>query len=155
MKPIAKVLLAGCSVLVLLAVAGIAGLAWYVRAHKDDLLAQARKVRSDGAQTGRNLTEARCVDDALSRYINDKGVIGGVRTQVWLGGCLEASQPTEGFCNGVPSESEFMRTVNWRVDQCRARGLTGDSTCPNILAEVQRYCGGTSRSAKLAAAPSR
>ncbi len=155
MKPLAKVLLAGCSVLVLLAVAGIAGVAWFVRTHKDDFVAQARKARSDGAQTGRNLTEGRCVDDALSRYINDKGVLGGVRTRVWLEGCLEASQPTEGFCNGVPSESELMRTVHWRVGQCQARGFTGDSTCPNILAAVQQYCGGTSRSAKLAAAPSR
>jgi hypothetical protein len=154
MKPLAKYLLAGCSVLVLLAVGGIAGVAWFVRAHKGDLLAQARRVRSDGAQNGKNLTETLCVDEALSQYVNDRGTFGGVRTRVWLGGCLEASQATEGFCNGVPSESEFMRTVNWRVDQCRARGLTGDSACPNILAEVQQYCGGTSRSAKLAAASS-
>jgi len=79
--------------------------------------------------------------------------MGGVRVRMWLSGCLEASQPSEGFCNGVPPEREFMRTVTWRVEQCRARGLTGDSTCPNILAEVQQYCAGTSRSAKLAVVP--
>ena len=153
MKPLAKYLLAGCLVLVLLVIAGVAAVAWYVRTHKDDLLAQAREVRADGAKAGKDLSEGRCVDDALSRYSNDRGVIGGVRTRVWLSGCLEASQPTEGFCSGVPPESEFMRTVTWRVDQCRARGLAGDSTCPNILAEVQQYCAGASRSAKLAAAP--
>ncbi|HEX7676890.1 MAG TPA: hypothetical protein VF713_02115, partial [Thermoanaerobaculia bacterium] len=153
MKPLAKYLLAGCLVLVLLVIAGVAAVAWYVRTHKDDLLARAREVRADGAKAGKELTEARCVDDALSRYSNDRGVIGGVRTRVWLTGCLDTSQPTEGFCSGVPQEREFMRTVTWRVDQCRARGLAGDSTCPNILAEVQQYCGGTSRSAKLAAVP--
>src|SRR5258708_12894116 len=105
MKPIAKVLLAGCAVLVLLAVAGIAGVAWYVRAHKDDLLAQARKVRSDGAQAGRSLTEARCVDDALSRYVNDKGGIGGVPNQVWLRTPLEASHPPQGFFTVMPSQT--------------------------------------------------
>lgn len=153
MKPLAKYLLAGCSVLVLLVIAGVAAVAWYVRTHGDDLLAQAREVRSDGVKAGKDLTEERCVDDALSRYSNDRGVIGGVRTRVWLSGCLEASQPTEGFCSGVPPESEFVRTAKWQVDQCRSRGLADDSTCPNILAEVQQYCRGASRSAKLAAVP--
>jgi len=64
MKPVAKYLLVGCSVLVLLAIAGVAGVAWYVRAHKDEFLTQARKVHSDGAQAGKDLTEARCIDDA-------------------------------------------------------------------------------------------
>jgi hypothetical protein len=61
---------------------------------------------------------------------------------------LESSAFDSGFCEGVPSTDELMRTVTWRVEQCRSRGFAGDSNCPNLFTEVQRYCYGPARAKK-------
>ena len=140
MKTFGKVMLAGCTILVLLLVAGIVASVWYFRAHKDEFVSSAKRVRAEGIAAGGQLTEAQCVDKALSRYLGERGIVGGVRSRVWLSGCLTTSRPTENFCAGVPPDGEITQSAMWRVAQCQARGFTGDSTCPNILAAVQEHC---------------
>jgi hypothetical protein len=152
MKPAVRYSLIGCAIFALLLAAGIAGIAWYVNAHKGELVAKAKAVRSDGANAGKDLDESRCADESLSRYRTDGGMVGGMKKAVFLGGCLETSQISDGFCADVPREEEFMRSATWRVEQCRRHGFAGDSNCPNILAEVQRYCYGPVRVRKLTAA---
>jgi hypothetical protein len=80
-------------------------------------------------------------------------MVGSIKTTVWLGGCLETSPLSDGFCADVPSEVEFTRTATWRAEQCRQHGFAGDSTCPAIFSEVQRYCHSPARARKLANVP--
>jgi hypothetical protein len=148
MKPVVKGLLIGCSILLaaLLILAGV--LIWFAASKKDELIASGNKIRAEGTAFGKNVAEPRCVDEALERYRKDKGMVSGIQNAIFLGGCLEASAFDPDFCAGVPSEDEFTRTITWRVEQCRNRGFAGDSTCPNIFSEVQRYCHGPARAKK-------
>src|SRR5260370_6123524 len=137
----------------MLLAAGIVGVAWFVNAHKDELVAKGKALRSDGENAGKGFDEPRCVDESLSRYRINGGMMGGIKTTVWLGGCLETSQISDGFCADVPREAELMQSAKWRVAQCRPHGLAGDFTPASILAEVQKNCYGPRSARKLPTVP--
>lgn len=48
-----------------------------------------------------------------------------VLSRIWLDACLKTSTFTDGFCNGVPSPDEMLRSASWRND---------------VLAPVQNDC---------------
>ncbi|MGH8030173.1 MAG: hypothetical protein ACREO3_09585 [Arenimonas sp.] len=140
MKPAAKGLLIGCGSVVLLGVVSVIGIVVWFRAHGDELAAAGKAAQVAGATAGTSLADAQCVDTALANYTRDRGLVGAVQARVWLNGCLGTARATEGFCTNVPSEDQIMASATWRVAACDAHGLGGDSTCPNILAEVQQHC---------------
>jgi hypothetical protein len=154
MNSVAKGFLIGCSVLLVLALIAVGGITWFMKTKGADLIEQGQAMRTEGTSYGANVAESQCVTQALDRYRRDKGITGGVRATVWLGGCLESSAVEPEFCSGVPLTDEFTRTVSWRLQRCEELGLKGDSTCPNIFSEVQRYCEGSVRKGKVSAAAS-
>ena len=148
MNPILKVVLIGCGVIVVVGIVAVALIGWYVKSHGSDWMAQGKAIRAEGATFGRGTTESQCLTEAMSRYRAKRGMMSGIRQRIWLQGCLEASSFEPDFCSGVPAEEQFGATVRWRVSRCQDLGLQGDSTCPNILAEMQRYCAGPARRKK-------
>ena len=148
MKPVVKGLLIGCSVLAVLAIAVIVAVGFFVKSKSADLIERGQEMRTEGETFGRGTTESMCVSEAMRRYSADRGIISGVKQRLWLAGCLETSKFEPSFCASVPPDSEIRRTAEWRVNQCSTFGLSGDSACPNVLAEVQTYCAGADRSKK-------
>ncbi len=146
-----KGLLIGCCVLIVVGVAVIAGIFFYIRSHKDAIVAEVKELHSDGLRFGKDVAEPRCVDEAMSRYRSNAGMFGSVRTSLWLGGCLDTSALDSGFCADVPPENEMIRTGQWRAARCSAHGFAGDASCPNIFSTVQKYCGSPGRARKAAA----
>ena len=139
MQPVAKGILIGCAVIVVLGVIAIACGVWWVNANKDRLLAQGKTAETEGSTFGKDVAEPRCVDEALSRYMKDSGLTGTIRSSIWLDGCLKTSAFTDGFCDGVPADDEIAKSALWRNAECSKRGFTG-SQCGNMLAPVQKYC---------------
>lgn len=148
MKPVVKGFVIGCSILLIIGVAAVVAIIWFMRSKSEDWVAKGNEVRAAAAQFGKNVPEPRCVEEAMSRYRLKTGIVGGIEQRVWLGGCLEASAFDSGFCEGVPPDSEIVRSATWRAARCANLGFSGDSTCPNILAEVQTYCQGPARRKK-------
>lgn len=126
----------------------MAVLVWFGVSKKGEVIAQAKAIHSDGNEFGKGVSEPKCVDEAMSRYGNNRSVFGVIRNTVWMSACLESSAFDAGFCEGVPSPGEFSRTTTWRAEQCRARSFAGDSNCLNIMAGVQQYCYGPARAKK-------
>jgi len=140
MKPATKGLLIGCGSVALLGIGSFIAMALWFRSHGDELMAQGQADQAAGAKAGAALMDGQCVDGALADYAKDRGMFNAVEARLWLTGCLGTARATQGFCTGVPPESEIIRSATWRVAQCDAHHLGGDSTCPNILAEVQKHC---------------
>jgi hypothetical protein len=142
MKPATRGLLIGCGSVVLLGVACAVAVVLYVRSHGEEWMAAGKAAQAEGAKAGAKLTDAQCVDGALSNYAKDRGLAGAVAARVWMTGCFGTATATADLCTGVPPESAIMRSATWRVERCdaHAAGLGGDSTCANILAEVQKHC---------------
>jgi hypothetical protein len=140
MSGLKKGLLIGCGSVLLLGLAGVVAVVFWVRSQGPGWMEAGKAMEDAGAKAGAALADAQCIDGALAEYRKDRGLMGAVNARVWLSGCLGVAQPTADFCAGVPPESEIMASATWRVARCDAHGIGGDSTCPNILAEVQKHC---------------
>ena len=135
-----KALLIVVIVGVVLAAGVIAAGVYYVYRNKDAWLARAKEVATEGKDFGKHTDNQGCVDEGISRYKKDPGLTGVLSNSVFLRTCLEASRATSGFCNDVPKATEFVKTAQWRVQQCRQVGLGSDSNCPNLFTPVQQFC---------------
>ena len=93
-----------------------------------------------GNRFGRGKDNAACLQEALSRHKRDSSMGGALAARTFLESCLEASQPTQGFCDNAPHEVEIMKTIVWIRNQCSQAGMAGDSNCQKFFARVQEYC---------------
>ena len=140
-----KILLAIALAIVLLVVGAVAaGVYWWSR-NKDALMARAKEVVAEGKDFGGHSNNQGCVDESISRYKKEPGLSTAISTSIFMRTCLDTSEPTPGFCDDVPKETEFIKSGQWRVEQCRSYGLGGDSYCPNLFQPVQQFCGKPTR----------
>ena len=135
-----KALLAVAIIIVLL-VAGVivGGVVWWSR-NKDKLLARGKEVMTEGRDFGRNTDNQGCVDESMSRYKKEPGFTSAISTSLFTRACLDASRATPGFCSDVPKPTEFIKSGQWRVEQCRSADLSSDSYCQQLFQPVQEFC---------------
>lgn len=135
-----KVLLIIAIVAVILVVGVVGtGVVWWMR-NKDALMARAKEVVAEGKDYGRNNDNQACVDETISRYKKEPGFGSAMSNTFFMRACLEASKPTAGFCENVPRTTEFMKSAEWQVNQCRRVDLAKDSYCRQLFQPVQQFC---------------
>jgi hypothetical protein len=135
-----KALLAVAIIVVLLVVGVVVGgVVWWSR-NKDRLVGRAKEVMTEGREFGRNADNQGCVDESISRYKKEPGFSSAISTSIFSRACLDASRPTPGFCNDVPKPTEFVKSGQWRVEQCRKVDLSSDSYCQQMFQPVQEFC---------------
>jgi hypothetical protein len=93
-----------------------------------------------GARFGKGEDNAACLQEALSQFKRDNSLGGALAARTFLESCLEASRPTQGFCDNVPREAEIMKAIAWIRNQCSQAGMAGDSNCQKFFTRVQEYC---------------
>jgi hypothetical protein len=137
-----KALLAVALIIVVLVVgAVIAGVVWWSR-NKNALIGRAKEVMTEGRDFGRNTDNQGCVDESVSKYKKDPGIGSVISNSIFTRACLEYSRPTPGFCDEVPKQTKFVKTAQWRIEQCRKVDLSKDSNCQNLFTPVQQFCDG-------------
>ncbi|MEZ5427501.1 MAG: hypothetical protein R2747_14610 [Pyrinomonadaceae bacterium] len=52
-------------------------------------------------------------------------------------GCLEGSQPVEGFCDDVPGKLD-LKESDWEREKCR--GAKGLLACRGVFSEQHKFC---------------
>jgi len=135
-----KALLIVAIVVVVLIVGVVgAGVFWWMR-NKDALMARAKEVVTEAKDFGRKTDNQGCVDEGISRYKKEPGFSSAISNSIFMSTCLDASKPTPGFCNDVPTKNEFMKSAEWRRDQCRRIDLSKDNYCQQLFQPVQVYC---------------
>ena len=135
-----KALLAVAIVAVLLVVGVVVGgVVWWSR-NKDKLMGRAKEVMTEGREFGRNTDNQGCVDETLVRYKKEPGFTSVISLSIFSRVCLDASRPTPGFCNDVPKPTEFIKSGQWRAEQCRRADLSSDSYCRQLFQPVQEFC---------------
>lgn len=131
------IVLVTCFVLAI-GVVVIAGVLIY--RNKDAITARSKEMIEEGEAFGEKSDNQGCVDEAISRYKAAPGFSKAITTNVFISFCLKKSRPTDGFCDNVPRQTDFMNSAEWRSGQCRRVGLGRDSYCPNLFAPIQQYC---------------
>jgi hypothetical protein len=147
-KEIAKVLgVMALLVLVLLGIVAAAAMYWW-KNNGTQLVAQEKASETQGKAEGALLTEKDCLDQGIVRHRKDSSLGAVMANSTRLLACLEASRQSPGFCDRVPDAGSFTASIQWRLEECKRRGLQ-DPNCGNLLGMVQVYCGSTVRKAKL------
>lgn len=135
-----KILLIIAIVVVLLIVGVVGtGVFWWMK-NKDALMTRAKEVVAEGKEFGGRNDNQACVDEAISRYKKEPGFGSAMSTNIFLRTCLDASKPTTGFCESVPSRSAFIKSAEWQLEQCRRVDLGKDSYCRQLFQPVQQFC---------------
>ncbi|HVS83110.1 MAG TPA: hypothetical protein VHE60_15385 [Pyrinomonadaceae bacterium] len=135
-----KALLIVAVVIVLLVLGCIgAGVYWWTK-NKDALIARGKAVVTEGRDFGRNSDNQGCVDESMSRYKKEPGFTSAISNSLFMRSCLDSSRPTPNFCSDVPKATEFVKSAQWRVEQCRRIDLSSDSYCQQLFQPVQEFC---------------
>jgi len=147
MTTTAKVLivLGVCVFVGVLAVVG-AGVYWWTH-HSRELIQAGENAMKQGSAFGKNTDNQGCLDEALSRYKQNKGLGGGISTGLFLTSCLNDSRPTPNFCDDVPRPTEFIKAAQWQLRKCAEAGIP-DQYCRQLYGQVQQYCERTRSAAK-------
>jgi hypothetical protein len=135
-----KTLLIVAAVVVVLVVAVVGVGVVYVMRHKDAWMAAGKEVAEEGKKFGSTTDNQGCVDEGLSRYKKEPGFTSILSNTIFMRMCLESSKPTPGFCDEVPRQTEFMKSAEWKLKQCRQAGLQSDNNCQNLFTPVQQFC---------------
>lgn len=103
-------------------------------------MAKAKALVEEGQDAGRQTDNQGCVDQALARYKKAPGFTNGISSGIFMESCLRVSRATPGFCDGVPRETEFIKSANWQQAECERVGLSSDQYCRQLFQGVERFC---------------
>jgi hypothetical protein len=126
--------------LFLLALIAVAGVVYWVYQNKDRLVQSAEQIGKEAKEFGARTDNEGCLKEALARHKRDKSFTGQITTQGFMIVCLQASEPSPGFCAGVPEQSEIMESANWTMKKCSDAGMQNDQSCQRLFGAVQSYC---------------
>lgn len=111
----------------------------YVDGHKDGWLEAGQTALQDGAREGASMDDAGCVEAGFVRLREDDS-LGGLRSRLWIKGCLGASRPVDGTCANVPRVDEVLASIRWTSAFCAAHGLVNNNGCNGLAQELQAHC---------------
>ena len=140
MSKTVKIVLIVLGSLLLLMGTCVGGGVWWLSSKAEEIKAGAEEMESE-ARGFAQVTDSRgCLDEAVRRNIAKTGLMDEVKIGVFLTTCLQHAAPAEGFCDGVPPESEIMASVKWRLAACQESADPDPQRCSRLMAPVQRHC---------------
>jgi hypothetical protein len=94
---------------------------------------------------GANTDNEGCLKETFARYQRSNNIKGQYVVASFTQACLKASNPSPGFCDGLPAmkykgTEETEESVNWKKAKCSGMGLPSNSGCKRIFGHVQTYC---------------
>jgi hypothetical protein len=99
--------------------------------------------QKDGAEFGKTTDNIGCQAKALemAKPMTMSDITGMVKVQYFNAGCLPASSPSPGFCDGLPSEQKDI----WNSDRakdalCEKAGLKDSLPCRSVMKARLEYC---------------
>ena len=99
--------------------------------------------RKDGAGFGKTTDNLGCQAKALemAKRITMSDITGMVKVQWFNEGCLLASRPTPGFCDGLPSEqSDILSGEKTKDALCEKSGMKDSLPCRSVMKARLEYC---------------
>ncbi|HEV2862675.1 MAG TPA: hypothetical protein VGX48_16795 [Pyrinomonadaceae bacterium] len=135
-----KVTLIVGAVLLVMMIALVATGVYFIRKYGPGVMEQGKQVMEEGETYGRRSDNEGCLTEGISRHKTADGFTELIKANLFLRACLDASRPTPGFCDGVPGRTEFIKSAQWQIEQCKSHGLSTDRQCQQIFQQVQQFC---------------
>ena len=124
---------------------GVIGIGYWVKTNGKQFIERqmnnARANVAEGETFGATTDQQGCLKEALLKLdgLSATDISGMLSNRFFFTGCLQASQATPNFCDGVPAPTEMMASVKWRAQKCVAL-KSKHQQCGNLLGEVQNFC---------------
>jgi hypothetical protein len=99
--------------------------------------------RKDGAEFGKTTDNIGCQTKALemAKPLTMSDITEQVKVQYFNDGCLPASRPTEGFCDGLPSEQKDIWNNDRAKDaECEKAGMKDSLPCRAVMKARLEFC---------------
>ena len=99
--------------------------------------------RKDGTEFGKTTDNIGCQAKSLemAKMIAMSDITGQVKVQWFNEGCLFASRPTEGFCDGMPSEQKDIWNNDRAKDaECEKFDMKDSLPCRSVMKARLEYC---------------
>src|SRR5687767_14581877 len=135
-----KVLLIVGGLLVVLLVAAVVVGYVVVSRYRPGFVEATGRSFEEGTEYGQQTDNEGCLNEAAARWARAGGMMDMIKNGVFVETCLNASRPTPGFCDGVPRQTEFMKSIPWHQQQCKRFGLKPEQQCAQLFQGVQRFC---------------
>ncbi len=142
-----KVVLISLGVLFIVVTAVVGGGYWWWQQNGDALIADARAATAEGARFAAGRDDQACVDESVTR-VKDAGMSAALKAEWFLTGCLKSARSVPGFCDGVPSVDELVKSMSWNTQRTAQYGL-GSFWAPFVLQTIQRFCTNAASSSLL------
>jgi hypothetical protein len=113
----------------------VAGFFFWLFRHKPEF----QKKQAEGSAFGRTADYDGCWREAVRRQKESKGFGESLQNGSFLHSCLIISQPSPGFCEGVPERLEILSGVQWTEKRCAGMDLSAND-CRTLLRTVQVFC---------------
>lgn len=128
----------GCIAL-LCVVSSAAAYSWF-NENKEKLKGVGERARNEGHAFAYQHDAEQCVDEALRRLEDHRGIVEQAELKLFLKACLEKAQRPPQFCDGVPPRSEILASASWAVERCAAKGRSNDQECARLMQGIQEAC---------------
>ena len=135
-----KVLLVVGALGVVLAVLLVGAGVYLVRKHGPAMVESGKQAYGEGQEFGREADQQGCFDEGLARHRRAAGIGELLKTNLFLRSCLDAARETPGFCDAVPPQSEFVKSIRWQMAECERHGLSSEKQCGQFFQQVQQSC---------------
>jgi hypothetical protein len=127
------------SIALLCLISSVVAYSWF-NENKEKLKGVSERAKNEGAAFAYQHDADECVNEALRRLENHRGIIEQAQNKIFLKACLEKAERAPQFCLGVPPRSEILESARWAVDRCVDKGKTGDQDCARLMQAVQEAC---------------
>jgi hypothetical protein len=135
-----KVLLIVGGIFVVLVVGVLAVTVIVARKYGPAIVKNIEQAGDEAKEYGRRTDNEGCLNEAVARHARAEGLGDIFKNTLFLRICLDSSRPTPGFCDNVPHQLEFTRSVQWQLEQCKRYGLSPEKQCGQLFQQVQQFC---------------
>jgi hypothetical protein len=104
-----------------------------------DLPQSREAAEAEGRLYGTGRQDHECLPQTLRRDGDCEDVVCEASTGAFLSECLDASQPTPGYCSRMPASSDVRASLQWRLRVC-GRFRRADRFCRALMSETQAHC---------------
>jgi hypothetical protein len=132
-------LIIGGLFVVLVLVTVVAGI-YALKKYGPEMVEAGKQTFAEAEEYGRRTDNEGCLNEAIARHNRSDGFKDMIKTNLFLRICLERSRPTQGFCDGVPLQTEFIKSAQWQMQQCGRYNLKAEKQCGQLFQQVQQFC---------------
>lgn len=120
---------------------GVAAYLW-VDSNKGRFKDKIMEVAEEATAFAETTDQAGCMAEAEARgkACGAFGLKCEMKAVMFLRICLEEAEPTPGFCDGVPPESDIIESAKWTLEQCGAADTVHNNRCSRLQKPRQGFC---------------